>query len=1165
MTPILTILLMLAADGDDRFLQNVRTTEPQSPQQQAQGFHVPDGFEVQLVAAEPDIPKPINLAFDASGRLWVSGSLEYPYPAEDRGRDSINVLEDTDNDGRADRVSTFVDGLNIPMGLYPYRDGVIAYSIDRIDFWRDTDGDGRADQRQPLFGPLGKPVDTHGMQNAFRRGLDGWLYINHGFANDTTVRGLDGSQITLNSGNVYRVRLDGSHVEQFTWGQVNPFGSDWTEAGDLITADCHSKPLTLLLRGGYYSSFGKPHDGLGFAPELMNHHHGSTGLAGVAYYADGSWPDEYRGSLFVGNVVTSRVHRDLLKFRGATARADEQPDFLTCDDPWFRPVDLRFGPDGALYIADFYNRIIGHYEVPLEHPGRDRERGRIWRVVYRGASGQNASATTVDDLTTAPIDRLIEALEDPVLARRLLAVDQLSDRCGEAAVESLRRASTDSDRRPASWRRRALARWVLLRLGQLHDEDLQAAARDGSALARRHAMQMLAESPHWSSVAQALALAGISDTDANVRRAAADALGQHPHVSQVQPLLTSLSQANTDDEALLHMLRLALRNQLKDGPTMAQLLQHSWSAEQRHALAQIALAVHTTASGQFVLDFLDQQTAPGHMLASLLQHAARNLPEGRAEHLARIARQQAGTDLSLNVSLYQSVAQALPAAQRHSNLLVAQWGRELTDRLIEQVRQSQRGWSVADDGNPWGYEPRQAMDGDQARYLSSLPGGEREVSRLTAPIAALPAALSFYLCGHRGDPRTEQRPTENSAPEEFQEPLADNYVQLRLTSDGRIVRRAFAPRNDIASRIEWDLSDWQGEPAVLEVIDNVDAEAYAWLAVAGFEPNVLELPGHDPRQLAQWQQWAARLIADMQQPAYGDVLQSWVRQGVDWPSRSAAAAALSGSGEPLWQVLGQLLADMELNVRLRHQIADEFAPGDSEAARRLYEQLFQHLTQLQQASVARQLASSAQGAQQLLALIQQGRASGRLLQRPAIREQLRATGLDAIHEQVETIIATLPPEDDQLTVVMQATRDAFQSTPSSANAGKALFVKHCSTCHQVQGQGTLVGPQLDGIGNRGLERTCEDVLAPYRNVDAAFRSTILTLDDGQVLSGLVRQRDGHRWVLVNSEGKELTVTPESIEQQHISPLSIMPDNFSQVLTAQERNDLLAYLLSLRQQ
>ena len=384
MSSWLPLLLFITATPDAEFTQQVRTTDPLSPAEQLTRFRVPDGFEVQLVAAEPAIQKPMNIAFDAAGRVWVSGSVEYPYAVDgDEGRDTIRVLSDFAPDGRARQIKTFADRLNIPMGLYPYRDGVVAYSISKIVWFRDRDGDGEADDEQLLYGPLNRPRDTHGMQNAFRRGSDGWLYINHGFANDTTLSGTDGSSISLNSGNVYRVRLDGSRVEQFSWGQVNPFGSAWTDRGDLITADCHSRPLTLLLRGGRYSSFGKPHDGLGFAPDIMVHQHGSTGLAGVAYYEDGNWPPEYQQSLFVGNVVTSRVHRDHLRFDGATAKAIEQPDFLTCDDPWFRPVDVRFGPDGALYILDFYNRIIGHYEVPLNHPGRDRTRGRIWRVVYK--------------------------------------------------------------------------------------------------------------------------------------------------------------------------------------------------------------------------------------------------------------------------------------------------------------------------------------------------------------------------------------------------------------------------------------------------------------------------------------------------------------------------------------------------------------------------------------------------------------------------------------------------------------------------------------------------------------------------------------------------------------------------------------------------------------
>ena len=180
----LLLALLHAPPAEDPFRSNVRPTEPLTAAEQQKTFHLPPGFEIQLVAAEPDIQKPMNLAIDARGRLWMSGSVEYPYAAADgQGHDAIKVLEDTNGDGRADKITTFVDGLNIPIGLYPYRDGVIAYSMPNIWFFRDTDGDGRADQREILYGPLGIPRDTHGMQNAFLRGFDGLLYVNHGFAN----------------------------------------------------------------------------------------------------------------------------------------------------------------------------------------------------------------------------------------------------------------------------------------------------------------------------------------------------------------------------------------------------------------------------------------------------------------------------------------------------------------------------------------------------------------------------------------------------------------------------------------------------------------------------------------------------------------------------------------------------------------------------------------------------------------------------------------------------------------------------------------------------------------------------------------------------------------------------------------------------------------------
>ncbi len=211
----------------------------------------------------------MNLAFDAKGRLWVSSSLEYPFAAAADAvpRDTIRVLEDQNGDGKADVVTVFADKLNIPIGLIPYGDGVICFSIPNIWFLHDPDGDGKCDEREILYGPFDTTRDTHGMCNAFRRGDDGWIYACHGFNNQSDVAGKDGHRVKMSSGNTFRFRPDGSRIELYTQGQVNPFGLSIDRFGDIYSADCHTKPVTLLLPGGCYDSFGRPHDGLGYVPE----------------------------------------------------------------------------------------------------------------------------------------------------------------------------------------------------------------------------------------------------------------------------------------------------------------------------------------------------------------------------------------------------------------------------------------------------------------------------------------------------------------------------------------------------------------------------------------------------------------------------------------------------------------------------------------------------------------------------------------------------------------------------------------------------------------------------------------------------------------------------------------------------------------------------------
>src|SRR5262245_57554017 len=426
----------------------VAPTDPKLPADERKAFKVPDGFDVQLVASDPDIMKPMQIAFDAKGRLWVPTSQEYPFPAAGRpGRDKLYVLDDFGPDGKARKVSVFADDLNIPIGILPLPDGsVLVSSIDPGPegskepagcwIWRlyDKDGDGKVDHREKLYGPFGVR-DTHGTVNSSTLMPDGWVYACHGYLNDSKVKGLDGHEVHMNSGNTFRFRPDGRRIEVFTRGQVNPFGMTFDPFFNLYTADCHSKPITQLIRGAVYDSFGKPHDGLGYGPNMLNHDHGSTALCGLAWYDADQFPAEFKGTMFLGNVVTNRINFDKIEFVGSTPKAVQQPDFLVSDDPWFRPVDIKLGPDGALYVSDFYNKIIGHYEVDLRHPGRDKTRGRVWRIVWTGKDGKAPSPKSPGDFTKMKRADLDKLLGHPNLTVRMFATHTLINWSGPDELE----------------------------------------------------------------------------------------------------------------------------------------------------------------------------------------------------------------------------------------------------------------------------------------------------------------------------------------------------------------------------------------------------------------------------------------------------------------------------------------------------------------------------------------------------------------------------------------------------------------------------------------------------------------------------------------------------------------------------------------------------------
>ena len=170
-------------------------------------------------------------------------------------------------------------------------------------------------------------------------------------------------------------------MELWSWGQVNPFGLSWDSWGNLYSADCHSNPITQVIRGAFYPSFGKPHDGMGFGPVRCEHAHGSTGICGSLYIDGGVWGPEWDDHMSVCNPVTSRVNHDFITFTGLDSR--RPTNATTSSSPktsGSARSTLQLGPDGALYVADFYNKIIGHYEVRPDPPGpRSRTRTHLAR------------------------------------------------------------------------------------------------------------------------------------------------------------------------------------------------------------------------------------------------------------------------------------------------------------------------------------------------------------------------------------------------------------------------------------------------------------------------------------------------------------------------------------------------------------------------------------------------------------------------------------------------------------------------------------------------------------------------------------------------------------------------------------------------------------------
>jgi len=495
-----------------------------TPAEALAAIQVPEGFEVTLFAAEPDVRQPIGFTTDARGRLWVAENYTYaerPVVLEKRQRDRIVILEDSDQDGEADRRTVFWDKAMQLTSVEVGMGGVWAMCPPQLLFIPDADGDDRPDS-EPIVVLDGFELGAsshHNFANGLKWGPDGWLYGRNGISNDGHV-GLPGTpdnqRIVIGPG-IWRFHPQSRQLEMFCSGTTNPWGHDWDDHGELFFINTVIGHLWHALPGAHFKRmFGPDHNA--YVYELLDHNadhvHWDTAEAwhetkkemspttdaaggghahsGMMIYLGGNWPDRYRGELYTVNLHGQRLNQDSLKREGATYTGIHAADFLFSKDPWFRGIELIYGADGGVYIADWSD--VGECH---ENDGVHRSSGRIYKVIYGQSSKpkrsrQLSGPAGLAGLSNSQLVKLQLESNDWYVrqSRQLLQFRAAQGQPMESVHRQLRQIYSQNP----DTTRRLRAIWSLHVTGGADTEWLLEQLTDEDEHVRRWAVQLLVES-----------------------------------------------------------------------------------------------------------------------------------------------------------------------------------------------------------------------------------------------------------------------------------------------------------------------------------------------------------------------------------------------------------------------------------------------------------------------------------------------------------------------------------------------------------------------------------------------------------------------------------------------------------------------------------------------
>ncbi len=497
---------------------------PLSPEESAKLIQVPAGFELQLFASEPDIINPIAMNWDENGRLWVIETVDYPNTVRDEkglGDDRVKILEDTDNDGKADKVTVFAENLNIPTSFAFYNGGIIVSQAPHFLFLKDTDGDDRADIKEVMIDGWGT-FDTHAGPSNLQNGLDNQIYGVVGYS------GFEGSiygqEFEFNQ-NVYRFHPQKETFEVLTNTSNNTWGLGITEDNSLFASTANNTHSVFL---GIPNKSMEGIEGMPAQGSLKIDGHyamqpitpnirqvdvfgGFTAAAGHHFYTARNYPSTYWNKVaFVCEPTGGLVHIAKIEKNGAGYAEKDGGNLFAGSDEWVSPVEAKVGPDGNVWVADWYNFVVQHNPTPsvdrggfdaengkgnaYVNPLRDKSRGRIWRVVPKRAVEENAITLNKENP-----DELVHALSSDNMFWRMTAQRLLVERGKNDIVMALYKLVNDSEVDALGLNSGALhALWTIEGLDALKGNEeaksvVQGALYHPSAAVRKAAVQILTE------------------------------------------------------------------------------------------------------------------------------------------------------------------------------------------------------------------------------------------------------------------------------------------------------------------------------------------------------------------------------------------------------------------------------------------------------------------------------------------------------------------------------------------------------------------------------------------------------------------------------------------------------------------------------------------------